>query len=576
MRAAPLLSLLSIVSLVGFSPTVVAAPDAQSAPNVSATTAELIAQYQADRDAIGRLWSFPLSAEGAARKQQVQTDWLEKLNAVDYAGLDARSKIDWHLLRNMVAHDLESAGIRQKRTLENAHLIPFAQPLVDLLNAKSHRKELDARDTAVILAAATEAIASARTSLKELETELTPTVAQQASGRVKGLRRALQSWVRYRDGYDPQFTWWCSAPWGELNTALEDYASFLSEELGGIDPKDTDRLLGNPIGREALLAELAFERIAYTPEELLAIAQKEYDWCMAERKKAANDMGLEGDWRAAQERVKAAHPEPGGQPRMIEKLAVEAIDFLEERNLLTIPELAKESWRMQMMSPERQKFSPYFTGGEVISIAYPTDGMSQEAKLMTMRGNNYHYSRATVQHELIPGHHLQGYMSQRWNPQRRAFYTPFLVEGWALYWEMRLWDLEFPESPEDRIGMLFWRTHRCARIMFSLNFHLGNWSAEECVDFLVENVGHERRNATAEVRRSIQGGYGPLYQAAYMLGGLQLKALHADLVLSQGWSEKDFHDAVLKENSIPVEYLRAALKGTDLPKEFPVSWRFYD
>jgi len=112
--------------------------------------------------------------------------------------------------------------------------------------------------------------------------------------------------------------------------------------------------------------------------------------------------------------------------------------------------------------------------------------------------------------------------------------------------------------------------------MFSLNFHLGNWSPEECVDFLVENVGHERRNATAEVRRSIQGGYGPLYQAAYMLGGLQLRALHADLVMEQGWSEKDFHDAVLRENSIPVEYLRAALKGTNLPAEFPISWRFYD
>ena len=32
-----------------------------------ATTSELIAQYQADRDAIGRLWSFPLSAHGAER-----------------------------------------------------------------------------------------------------------------------------------------------------------------------------------------------------------------------------------------------------------------------------------------------------------------------------------------------------------------------------------------------------------------------------------------------------------------------------------------------------------------------------
>jgi len=573
MRVVLPLLFLSLSISTSANATSMAAAQWQQAP---ATTSELIAQYQADRDAIGRLWSFPLSAPGAERKMQVQTDWLATLEAVDYAALDARSKIDWHLLRNVIEHDLAAGRIKQKRTAENSHLIPFSDPLVELLEAKSRREELDSRATAEILAAAVEAVASARESLGEQKPEITPTVAQQVSGQVRGLRRALQSWVTYRDGYDPQFTWWCSAPWDELDKALKDYSSFISKDLGGIDPNDTDRLLGNPIGREALLAELAFERIAYTPEELLEIAQREYDWCMTERKKAAAAMGLDDDWRAAQERVKAAHPEPGGQPRMIEKLAVEAIDFLEDRDLLTIPELAKESWRMQMMSPERQKFSPYFTGGEVISIAYPTDGMSQEAKMMTMRGNNYHYSRATVQHELIPGHHLQGYMSQRWNPQRRMFYTPFLVEGWALYWEMRLWDLDFPESPEDRIGMLFWRTHRCARIMFSLNFHLGNWSPEECVDFLVENVGHERRNATAEVRRSIQGGYGPLYQAAYMLGGLQLRALHADLVMEQGWSEKDFHDAVLRENSIPVEYLRAALKGTNLPAEFPISWRFYD
>ena len=31
--------------------------------------------------------------------------------------------------------------------------------------------------------------------------------------------------------------------------------------------------------------------------------------------------------------------------------------------------------------------------------------------MMSMRGNNIHFSRATVHHELIPGHHLQGYMT---------------------------------------------------------------------------------------------------------------------------------------------------------------------
>jgi len=389
------------------------------------------------------------------------------------------------------------------------------------------------------------------------------------------LRQELEVWHRFGSGYDPLFTWWCEAPWQALDEALQDYGRFLEKELGGLDPDDRDRIVGDPIGREALLAELAFARIPYTPEELIAIGERELAWCQEERLRAARELGFEDDWRAAQEHVKEQHVPPGAQPRLILDLAREAVDFLRERDLLTIPKLAWEGWRMQMMSLERQKFTPYFTGGEVISIAYPTPAMSHADKLMSMRGNNIHFSRATVHHELIPGHHLQGYMARRWNPHRQAFRTPFLVEGWALYWELRLWDLGFPRNAEDRIGMLFWRAHRCARIVFSLKFHLGEWSPEECVDFLVEQVGHERRNAEGEVRRSVQGGYGPLYQCAYMLGGLQLRALHDELVGGAGWSEKRFHDAVLRQGPIPIELLRAALRE-DLPldRDFPVAWRF--
>ncbi|MDP7559318.1 MAG: DUF885 family protein, partial [Planctomycetota bacterium] len=254
--------------------------------------------------------------------------------------------------------------------------------------------------------------------------------------------------------------------------------------------------------------------------------------------------------------------------------ANEAVDFLEDNNLISIPKLAKESWRMEMMSPARQMISPYFTGGEVISIAYPTKGMDHEAKLQSMRGNNQPYSHATVHHELIPGHHLQGYMAKRWNPQRRMFYTPFLVEGWALYWELQLWDWGFPRNAEEEIGMLFWRSHRCARIIFSLNFHLGNWTPQKCVDFLVANVGHEQRNAEAEVRRSIQGGYGPLYQCAYMLGGLQLRSLYRELVENGSWEKRDFHDAVLRQGPIPVDLVRAALSNETLNPKFAANWRF--
>ena len=204
---------------------------------------------------------------------------------------------------------------------------------------------------------------------------------------------------------------------------------------------------------------------------------------------------------------------------------IEAIEYLEKNDLITIPPLARESWRMEMMSPERQLVNPFFTGGEVISVSYPTNTMSHEAKLMSMRGNNPHFSRATVQHELIPGHHLQGFMTQRYKPYRGLFSTPFWGEGWALYWELLLWDRGFAKTPEDKIGMLFWRSHRCARIIFSLSFHLEKMTPQQCIDLLVNRVGHEPENAAGEVRRSFAGSYSPLYQAAYLLGGMQIHAL---------------------------------------------------
>jgi uncharacterized protein (DUF885 family) len=202
--------------------------------------------------------------------------------------------------------------------------------------------------------------------------------------------------------------------------------------------------------------------------------------------------------------------------------------------------------------------------------------MEHADKLMSLRGNNVHFARATVHHELIPGHHLQGFMNARHKSWRRPFRTPFWTEGWALYWEMRLWELGFPQTPEDRIGFLFWRKHRCARIVFSLRYHLGEWTPQQCIDYLVERVGHERANATAEVRRSIVGNYGPLYQAGYMLGGLQIRALQRELVGGGKLGEREFHDRVLQQNSIPIELVRAALTDTPLTPGFTSSWRFYE
>jgi hypothetical protein len=230
---------------------------------------------------------------------------------------------------------------------------------------------------------------------------------------------------------------------------------------------------------------------------------------------------------------------------------------------------------MAMMSPEAQLTSPFFLGGESIIVSFPTMSMSHETKLMSMRGNNVHFCRATVFHELIPGHNLQGFMTSRYKTYRRLFNTPFWTEGWALYWELLLWDRGFAKSPENRVGMLFWRMHRCARIAFSLGFHLEKMTPQQCIDLLVNQVGHERDNATAEVRRSFTTFYGPLYQAAYLLGGLQLRALHRELVETGKMTDRDFHDAILRENGIPIDMVRALLTGRKLTPSYKPDWKFY-
>ena len=284
-------------------------------------------------------------------------------------------------------------------------------------------------------------------------------------------------------------------------------------------------------------------------------------------------MGFGDDWKAALEHTKTLAPPPGEKPWVIFDIAAYSEAFVERLHAITLPPLAREVWRLAMQTPERQLINPFFTGGEVTRVSYPVDAMTHDDKLMSMRGNTPHFNFATVHHELVPGHHMQAFLTDRFNPHRGALQrTPFWREGWSLYWELLLWDRNFPRNDPDKIGMLFWRLHRAARIVFSLNYQLGKWSPQQAVDFLVDRVGHERANAEAEVRRTTIDA--PLYQVAYMMGGLQFRALYKELVESGTMTATAFHDAILQGGYMPVELVRARLTRQPLTREYKAQWRF--
>jgi Uncharacterized protein conserved in bacteria len=535
-----------------------------------------IEKFREDYGSLNRFYTAQTSPNRAARLRQFYADWLAFLNRQNFDALNHDEQIDYLLFKNYLTHQIKESERSARLFEEMSALIPFARTISDLEDSRRRLETIDAAKTAAVLNDLAKQIAATQKAFEENKLARPKrTVANRAAQIVASLRTTLRNWHTFYNAYDPIFTWWNAEPYKAADAALQNYQNFLLDKLVGIRPDDKTTIIGDPIGREALLAELEYEMIPYTPEELVEIAEREFAWCEAEMKKASREMGFGDDWKRALEAVKQKYVEPGKQPELIRDQAYEAIEFIEKNDLVTVPRLAKESWRMEMMTPERQLVAPFFLGGETILVSYPTSSMTHEQKMMSMRGNNPHFTHAVTHHELIPGHHLQGFMINRHIPYRRLFYTPFWMEGWALYWEFLLWDMNFNKTPEDRIGALFWRMHRCARIIFSLNFHLEKMTPQEAVDFLVERVGHERDNALGEVRRSFGGDYGPLYQIAYMMGGLQFYNLHRDLVGSKKMTDKQFHDAILKEGPIPVEMIRAILTKQKLSKDYKPNWRFY-
>jgi uncharacterized protein (DUF885 family) len=536
----------------------------------------VIEKYNQDYGSLNRFYTAETSANRASRLRQLYSEHLLLLDRLNFGSLNHDEQIDYLLFRNYLDHEQKELSRIAGQLGEMAEFIPFAGAIADLEDSRRKLESIDPARTAALLNDLNKQITATQKAFDENKNKPKRTVANRAARTVNNLRNTLKNWYNFHAGYDPVFTWWNEQPYKTADESLQKYSTFISEKLVGIKPDDKVTIIGDPIGRDALLEELEYEMIPYTPEELVEIANKEFAWCEAEMKKASRAMGFGDDWKKALEAVKQKYVEPGKQPQLIRDQAMEAIEYVEKNELVTVPKLARESWRMEMMSPERQLQSPFFLGGETILVAYPTDTMTHEQKMMSMRGNNPHFAHAVTHHELIPGHHLQQFMNSRYRPYRTLFRTPFWGEGWALYWEFLLWDRGFNKTPEDRVGALFWRMHRCARIIFSLSFHLEKMTPQESVDFLVERVGHERDNASAEVRRSFAGDYGPLYQIAYMMGGLQFYNLHRELVGTKKMTNREFHDAILKEGPIQVEMVRAILTKQKLGKDHKPSWKFYN
>ncbi|WP_182266495.1 DUF885 domain-containing protein [Stenotrophomonas maltophilia] len=160
-------------------------------------------------------------------------------------------------------------------------------------------------------------------------------------------------------------------------------------------------------------------------------------------------------------------------------------------------------------------------------------------------------------HEAIPGHHVQLGLQQELAklPRfRRLGGDLAFVEGWGLYAETLGEDLGVYTDPYDRIGYLYSRLLRAARVVADTGVNAQGWSKQQAVAYLQKTVDMSSDDANAEVERIMaQPG-----QALSNVAGLTtIVALRDKARARQGaaFDLRRFHAELLKDGSMPLDVL---------------------
>ncbi|QHS11651.1 DUF885 family protein [Shewanella sp. Arc9-LZ] len=164
---------------------------------------------------------------------------------------------------------------------------------------------------------------------------------------------------------------------------------------------------------------------------------------------------------------------------------------------------------------------------------------------------------ALTLHEAVPGHHLQISLNKELTDLpnfRRYSYISAFGEGWGLYSEYLGLEAGFYQDPYSNFGRLTYEMWRAARLVVDTGMHAKGWSRQQAIDFMAGNTALSMHNVTTEIDRYISW---PGQALSYKIGELTIKRLRAkaEKALGKNFDIRKFHDAILKNGSIPMSVL---------------------
>ncbi len=170
---------------------------------------------------------------------------------------------------------------------------------------------------------------------------------------------------------------------------------------------------------------------------------------------------------------------------------------------------------------------------------------------------------ALTLHESSPGHSLQAALAAEQGEQpdfRRRNYISAYGEGWALYTEKLGKEMGIYETPYEDFGRLTYEMWRATRLVIDTGLHHKGWTREQALAYLRDRTALSEHEVTTEVDRYISW---PGQALSYKLGEIAIVRLReeAEQALGSRFDIKAFHDAVLKQGSVPLPVLEEQIRA---------------
>jgi uncharacterized protein (DUF885 family) len=548
-------------------------------PNFSPVFATYVGDHSADH----RLDEVDSAAR--AENRELLLEYIAALEVLDLDDLTRANQIDAEILMNQLRSDLFAMDELQEWAWN---------PLYYINISGSSIYSLVARDFAPI----EQRLRNASSRLQQMSRFLEQSRAQIEPERVPKIH--AETAIRQNPGLIsiidtmivPEMSALSENDQAELNAAIEiaknavaDHQTWLEEEL-------LPRAAGNfRIGAALYDTKLAFAlNSPLSRREITARAEQEYEAVRNEMYEVAKTVYVkqhpyttfpdrpdeaykQAIIRAALEQAYSVLPPADGIVEVAKQQLQQAIDFVVENNIVTMPE-----------EPVEIIIMPEFQRG--VSIAYldppgpldkdqpafyavaplPADWSEEQIQSFLREYNMYSIQDLTI-HEGVPGHYLQIALSNRYpSILRSVLWSGPFVEGWGVYAETMMIEQGYMDhDPLMKLINLKWYLRAVTNAIIDSAIHVDGMTREAAMKLMVEGGFQEEREAALKwVRAQLSSAQ----LSTYFVGYQEHLAMRA--AVEKAWGDeftlRRYHDQVLSYGSPPVKFVRALILNEPIPR----------